>query len=153
MTKQAKSGRNVENRSAQTVAVKIREIMDGMEMVDDQTTVYYDTKTGQLILDCDASYGLNEVSSEELANNKRYLQLPDRFEINEYHMVEAFIADQSEENANRLFRAIQGRGAFRRFKDLIDELGLSEAWYEFRENCYRDRAVRWCLGNDLKYEG
>jgi hypothetical protein len=33
--------------------------------------------------------------------------------------------------ADRLARAIEGRGAFRRFRDAVDQLDLTEAWYEF----------------------
>ena len=33
--------------------------------------------------------------------------------------------------ADRLARAIEGRGAFRRFKDAVDQLDLTERWYQF----------------------
>ena len=78
----------------------------------------------------------------------RYIKLPDRMEINEYHMMEAFAYDHDE----RLVSAIKGRKAFRRFKDAADEIGLLEEWYEFRDNCYRSRAEEWCMAHDLEWE-
>jgi hypothetical protein len=59
------------------------------------------------------------------------------------------IAD--ERAGRRLARAIQGKGAFRRFKDeLHDEHpGLLPAWYAFRDVRARRRAVQWLAGNSL----
>lgn len=50
-----------------------------------------------------------------------------------------------------MIRAITGRGAFRRFRNTLDRLGLSEEWNEFRSNCYRERAIDWCYGNKIKF--
>jgi hypothetical protein len=49
--------------------------------------------------------------------------------------------------ARRLARAINGRGAFRRFKDeLNDEYPhLLQPWYDFRDNRAARRAVEWLL--------
>lgn len=62
-------------------------------------------------------------------------------------------ADQiSDERAGRrLLRAIQGRGAFRRFKDeLHDEYPhLVQAWYAFRDTRAQRRAVQWLADNEL----
>jgi len=51
----------------------------------------------------------------------------------------------------RLARAIQGKGAFRRFKDeLHDEHpDLLPAWYAFRDARAQRRAVQWLAGNSL----
>ena len=51
----------------------------------------------------------------------------------------------------RLARAIQGLGTFRRFKDeLHDEYpDLLPAWYAFRDARARRRAVQWLADNSL----
>jgi Uncharacterised protein family (UPF0158) len=56
-----------------------------------------------------------------------------------------------ERAGRRLARAIQGKGAFRRFKDeLHDEYpDLLPAWYAFRDVRARRRAVQWLAGNSL----
>jgi hypothetical protein len=53
--------------------------------------------------------------------------------------------------ARRLARAIQGRGAFRRFKDELNEEypELLPAWYTFRDVRAKRRAVEWLLDNSL----
>ena len=56
-----------------------------------------------------------------------------------------------ERAGRRLARAIQGKGAFRRFKDELHEehLGLLPAWYAFRDTRARRRAVQWLADNSL----
>jgi len=58
----------------------------------------------------------------------------------------------SDERAGRrLARAIQGRGAFRRFKDELHEEypDLVPVWYAFRDTRARRRAVEWLVDNSL----
>jgi hypothetical protein len=51
----------------------------------------------------------------------------------------------------RLARAIQGKGAFRRFKDELHEEhpDLLPAWYAFRDTRARRRAVQWLADSSL----
>jgi hypothetical protein len=56
-----------------------------------------------------------------------------------------------ERAGRRLARAIQGKGAFRRFKDELHEEypDLLPAWYAFRDARARRRAVQWLADNSL----
>jgi len=56
-----------------------------------------------------------------------------------------------ERAGRRLARAIQGRGAFRRFKDELHEEypDLVPVWYAFRDARARRRAVQWLADNSL----
>lgn len=49
-----------------------------------------------------------------------------------------------------LERAIQGRGAFRRFKDTLFEFpDLRQEWFAFHDRRMRERALRWLADSDL----
>jgi hypothetical protein len=81
-----------------------------------------------------------------------YLPLPDRFEINEYRIMERFcdaVADDDMREA--LCDAIRGRGAFRRFKDRVHGYGMAEAWYHYRDAALREIALAWCEEHDIPY--
>jgi hypothetical protein len=56
-----------------------------------------------------------------------------------------------ERATRRLARAIQGKGAFRRFKDELHEEHpeLLPAWYAFRDARATRRAVQWLADNSL----
>ena len=165
--KGSKSTDNSSSRSSQSdmvdmgdmgkvAVINLSDIISALEMTNDESCGYLDTETGQIKWQFDFDPSLSDISSEELEadegdeGRKRYLLLPDRFEINEYHMIEAFAYDH-DDHSGRLIRAIQGRGAFRRFRETVERLGLLDEWYEFRDNCYRERAVSWCHGHNLAF--
>ena len=56
-----------------------------------------------------------------------------------------------EPAGRRLARAIQGKGAFRRFRNELHEEfpDLLPAWYAFRDARAKRRAVRWLADNSL----
>jgi len=62
-----------------------------------------------------------------------------------YRDMEWFIADlEDSEVADRLSIAITGRGAFRRFKDVLSRWPeLMERWHSFSEDRHRGRARSW----------
>lgn len=93
-----------------------------------------------------------ELAYDMIENEDQYLALPE-YEIDEYRMMEKFcytVTDSKKENA--LLDAIQGRGAFRRFKDLIYTLGLAEDWYDYRDEAYKQIARRFCEKHHFSYK-
>lgn len=86
-------------------------------------------------------------------HSEDYLPIPDLYEINEYGIMEDFIDQLSSPiKQNQLAWAIEGRGAFRRFKDTVSELGLEQAWYRFKEEAFLEIAKNWCRENDVRYQ-
>ncbi|MFN7097993.1 MAG: hypothetical protein ACK4PR_10635 [Gammaproteobacteria bacterium] len=49
-------------------------------------------------------------------------------------------------------KAISGKGAFSRFKQEINELGITNEWYQYRDACYKEYLVDWCEENELEVE-
>ena len=81
-----------------------------------------------------------------------FYRLPDQRDIDDYRTMEEFISTLSGSAAARLSSAISGRGAFRRFKDTVHSLGLSDQWYEFEDSAHKRIAIRWCEENGLEWE-
>jgi aminoglycoside 6'-N-acetyltransferase I len=50
-----------------------------------------------------------------------------------------------------LYVALEGRGAFRRFKDTLHRVGLSDEWYTFKHKAYVGIAREWCRENGIEY--
>jgi hypothetical protein len=65
-----------------------------------------------------------------------------------YRDMEDFIASVADASrADRLAIAIEGRGAFRRFKDVISRWpDEQERWYRFSDERSRGRARQWLIG-------
>lgn len=53
--------------------------------------------------------------------------------------------------ANRLERAISGRGAFRYFKDvLLDHPRERERWFAFTDQRLRERVLEWLADEEIE---
>ena len=59
---------------------------------------------------------------------------------------------KNTEIKNNLQRLIQGKGAFRRFKDYCAEADIIQDWYDFRDKKYKEIAIEWCKQNGLEYK-
>lgn len=79
------------------------------------------------------------------------LRLPTKFEIHEYHIMEEFIWTLENKKSNKLENAIRGKGAFRRFKDMVFCMGISQQWYDFQAEYYRKLAITWYKSHNLEY--
>lgn len=81
-----------------------------------------------------------------------FYRLPTSFEIDDYSIMEDFIAGLPPRPQEILENAIRGKGAFRRFKDSVRRIGLEQAWYDFQEDSYKRQAIRWCDEEGIEYE-
>ncbi len=141
-----------------SLPVNLRAVMDEMDMAADEMTAYINCKTGELITltDEDFSYAEDDDTNalipdwqKELVEKAKmiladddYIELPGRFEINDYSIMERFCYSVEDERVqNALLQAIKGKGAFRYFKDRIHEEGLHDDWFAFRDNALKQIAA------------
>ncbi|UPM52922.1 UPF0158 family protein [Gottfriedia acidiceleris] len=93
-----------------------------------------------------------EIANEIVENFEDYKELPSKYEINEYKMIEDFcLTIKDEKIQNILLIAIEGKGAFRRFKDAVIKLNVDMDWYSYRDRRYKDLVIAWCQNNDIEY--
>lgn len=132
--------------------VTLSKIIDGLEMIDDIVDCYYNPEKDEIFLSNIGEYeDLTEDEIDELF--EKSIILPTQYEINEYQMMEDFIHTiENLKIKNNLQKLIQGKGAFRRFKDYCAEMNIIQDWYDFRDKRYKKIAIDWCKQNELKYE-
>lgn len=83
---------------------------------------------------------------------QRYLALPDRSEIHEYRFLESFAHSYPDDSISEMLTdAIQGRGAFGRFKEAVNRLGIADEWYEYRHQRLLEVARDWCDAEGIPY--
>lgn len=68
-----------------------------------------------------------------------FYQLPTSFDIKKYDLMRKFVFSFPEKTRNRLAKAINGKGAFRRFRDTIRQMGVDDRWYAYRQATYRKK--------------
>lgn len=81
-----------------------------------------------------------------------YLSIPPVPSIIQYQWVDEFIAGITEEGLKERARiAINGKGAFRRFKDiLLTSADERRRWFEFRDEKMRQRVVEWTWEQNIE---
>ena len=133
--------------------INLQIIIDGLEMVDDMNECYLDTETNEIVSLSEFDPDLTSDTAELIDQYpSRFIPLPSQREINEYGMMRDFVEELPDgDQKYTLAVAINGRGAFRRFKDTVRHYGLDEKWFAYRDRCYARVARRWCEDNDVEY--
>ncbi|MDQ0897759.1 MULTISPECIES: UPF0158 family protein [unclassified Paenibacillus] len=151
--------------------VKLDDLINEIDIQMDETFTYINTHTGEVITltreeiraaeDEEPLEKFPDWQRENIETaikiiedeNDVYLDFTLRNEYHEYEIIEEFIGTLSEDEVREeLFGAIQGRGAFRRFKDGIIEHGVEKQWYEFKEKKLKELVIDWCEAKDLVIE-
>lgn len=77
---------------------------------------------------------------------------PEKSELDEYGMMDSFSFHFPDRHVQEgLTIALDGPGAFRRFKNTLRRFNIEDDWYEYKEMVLLDFARRWCEENDIPY--
>ncbi len=127
--------------------IDLDDLTMAMEESSYEHEYFLDLQTGEILLISDY------MDSDETAEvRKKIDDDPDRFEEipkadsrEGYRDMEDFIDTIKDEHiAEVLSTAIEGRGAFRRFKDtLIRYPDERERWFKFKDDLMKQRAMEW----------
>jgi hypothetical protein len=120
------------------------------DQTDDEHRWLIDPETGEIVF-WTADGGIDGQTPVELDELDLICIEPQPSYVWYQDMVD-FVDGISDERAGRsLARAIEGRGAFRRFKDILHEDFplLLPTWYAFRDRRAQRRAVEWLVDNSL----
>lgn len=153
-----------------TPTVKLMDLTDGLDIASEEMSVWLDRQTGRVIWvesetmdvvesaeDVPATDGMSEMEKAQweaargiAAGDERYVALPTKFDFHEYRHMERFIGTVKDAGqADELWRAIKGRGAFRYFKDTAGRLRLLEDWYRFRDEAMNRIMLDWAETNGV----
>jgi len=150
--------------------VKLNDIIEGLEFQSDEMQSFLDKRTGKVVSISDEEMQAAEddepiedfpdwqqdlirIAREITDETGDYIELPSKFDINEYSIMERFCLSLNDpELADIFYGLIKGSGAFRRFKDAINEYGIEDDWYSYRNNALKEIAVEWCKENNIEFE-
>ena len=149
--------------------VKISKIAEEIDCQPDESSMFYNTEDGEVYLvsdyemhiadDDDPVDNLPEWQKEQIQLAKQiiagdqYIRLPDKWDIHEYSIMEKFclkVADPKVSEALQV--AIQGKGAFRRFRDVCHRFKVIDQWYSYKAEALKEVAIAWCEDHNLEYE-
>jgi len=150
--------------------VKLSDIIDALGIASDEISFWLEKATGRvhMLTSEEIRAGEGDDPLEDYPEGQRELveisrrieqgsaeglvQLPTNWDVHEYEIMEAFcdsLPDGTVRDA--LYIAIDGKGAFRRFKDAIHTFGVADDWYKHRRQQFEAIAAEWCHANDVGF--
>jgi predicted nucleotidyltransferase len=154
--------RQEEGMTRNRLTVDLLGLMAAFENASWETSYYLDLETGEVIMLTDEELGyvdeppdwpLPEWQQEAVKRAKeiwldggeRYLRLPDADSREGYRDMEDFIITVEDEHLRELLSvAVSGRGAFRRFKDVLyDYPRERKRWFNYGDTQVRERVLDW----------
>ena len=135
--------------------VHLREVLDALDATNDSTVFVFSKRRNRVLLFFEGSLAddiEDNITLEDALNDPdSYILLPTEYEIHEYQIMENFVNSlEDEDEARELLNSMQGKGAFRRFKEKVSLLSLEDRWYNHREEAYEKIALEWCVKNGVK---
>ncbi|HUY15618.1 MAG TPA: UPF0158 family protein [Terriglobia bacterium] len=153
--------------------VKLEDIIEALELVPDEAGYFLCVETGEVHRVTDEEFRVvkkDESRAEYLrrpawqrqamevarkiqeGEGKRYLELPGKFDVHEWEIMDRFaLSIQDERVSNDLRSGIRGAGAFRMFESLLDEYDLRDRWNRFKQAKLREMAEEWCEANGIPF--
>src|SRR5262245_56681987 len=134
--------------------VNLSELQDAVEFAGSgdmlQVFAYVDTWTGRVIVFSEDFQPEDEEVPEDLETNDRYLAVPTKRDLDLGRaLVERFVAEQLPRDYETVKGYFRARGAYRRFKDLLDHRDKTESWYAFETAATLEALKQWCSDNGL----
>ena len=130
-----------------TLKIDLDELYDAMENSSYEVEYYLDLETGEILF---VSEGMDDEETGKLKNQieeelGRYELIPKAESYEGYRDMQAFITTVEDDHLSELLEvAINGKGAFRRFKDvLLNYPEERERWFKFKDDRMEERALEW----------
>lgn len=150
------------------IRVYLQALIEGMEGQTEEIHSYLNQTTGQVVTVSDEELYAAEIHvpldqfpewqhqflliARDIVDTEKYLLLPSKYEIHDYQIMEQFcLSIAHDERRETLSHAIQGRGAFRRFRDTLSQYDLEQEWDTYRKNVLRAMAIAWCTRHGIRY--
>ncbi|MFM8330327.1 MAG: UPF0158 family protein [Candidatus Methylumidiphilus sp.] len=111
-----------------------------------------------IAIDTGAIYFLSEYTDspddmpEDVETSDRYIQVPHKNHLNlSRRLALRFAAEKLPDDGYASVADIfQRKGAYRRFKDYLDEIGQRDEWYQYEAEKTRQALCEWCEDNAIE---
>lgn len=117
-----------------------------------ETHSYLDLHTGQVLTIVDSRPEDDEKRRQIRSSTGRYVHLDPASSREQYRWMERFVKSVEDPSlAERLVLAIDGKGAFRRFKDVLLSYPVErDRWFQYRANLLHIYINGWLMAHDFE---
>lgn len=135
--------------------IYLEDIAEAFDECMDGWVQFLNVCTGEIVslsedpyMACEEDKELWEVIEE----TDDYVRLPDQYELREKQIMEDFAYETGNARVTEILgNALRRRHPYRGFKDKINELGISQVYYDYRNEAYIHIAEEWCRDHGIPY--
>ena len=132
------------------IKIDLKMVAGEFDMISSETHLFYNKETGKF--EFYNEYMDLEDDDFEKYDDNEWIAAPSQRDLDEYSIMEDFIDTVSDPRKNELLSvSIEGRGAFRRFKDTLYRVELVDEWYSYKHDAFVEVAREWCERNGIDY--
>ncbi len=136
------------------LTVNFAELRNAFEFVSSGSP---DEQYAYICLDTGAIYWvsntieLEEEVPDDLETSDRYIAVPHKNDLKlGQNMALSFIDQELPDDYNTVASYFRKRGAYRRFKDLLQARGVLEKWYAFEASASDAALLDWCQQSNIQ---
>lgn len=130
--------------------VILSELRDAMDFVSlgelGEHSAYICRDTGKIYwVTGDSSLDEEAELPDDLGEPERYIEIPHKKELDLGRpLALRFALQELPDDYDAIIRYFRSRGAYGRFKDLLEQRGRLSSWYEFEERAAAEALLAWC---------
>ena len=136
------------------MAVSFSELLDAFTFVGagamHEHEAFLCKRSGQIYWHSEFGGDFDELP-EDIDDAGKYIQIPDKRELG---LGKALALEFTEQRLPRAFDEVQRifrkKGAYARFKRLLERTGALEQWYEFEASAQEKALREWCKENSIE---
>ena len=148
--------------------VKLQDVIEALQFTEDSISYFLDRRTGEIEMMTEEVWSAGEkdelistypewqrdliLKAREIQSTDHFVELPSKLEIDSYDMMEQFCHEYpNRQISEKLSAVIKGKGAFRRFRDMVADLGIQDEWNRFEHQQFEDLAVEWLEAEGIPF--
>jgi len=138
------------------MAVSFDDIENGFLFVSmDQQfmhNAYLCKETGEILYT--SEMGDSDELPDDIDDPEKYIVIPHKNELDlGKALVIEFTSEYLPEELDSVYSIFRRKGAYSRYKDLLESKGVLEDWYEFENERQKMALKKWCQENNIEIKG
>ena len=136
------------------VAINYSDLRDAFDFVSFgapfESNAFLCVDTGEIYCTSD-TLELDEEAPDDLETSDRYIAIPHKNDLNLGRDLALSFADQElPDDYATVAGFFRSKGAYGRFKQLLESRGVLEAWYKFEGQAVETALRQWCEDNGIQ---
>jgi hypothetical protein len=141
--------------STRTILVNAAELRNAFEFTSagelSEHCAYICIDTGRIYWTSSSVDLEQEDNPEDLEASDRYIVLPHKIELDlGRNLALAFVGQELPNDYDTVSGFFRRKGAYGRFKDLLETRGMLGTWYTFEEDATKAALLDWCEANSIQ---